>query len=557
MVGETNNSREQERSLFGRRFSRARFLRLVGTGTGLSLLPVSLAALHRPSRAQTIAAAAPEVSAILAGREYPIGIWWPPPPAETTVERYQQIAQAGFNFVIGGNSVSNDTTNQVALQAATASELRFLLTDRVLQNRIRDGATAGAGLRAMEGEQTPSIFQFLLEYGKPYGELEPPSEPSEEVTPDPGTEVTSASKEDITSGLREQAASSTAPDSGEEARKDVSRRIQLLLRRYKEYPPGNPALAGLNLFDEPNSNLFGILGFAREEVLKWSGGEQLPYINVWPSYASRSALGTPSYEEYLERYMSEVQPPFLCFDHYPLLSGTQITSGYFYNWAVIREYSLKFGVPSWVFIQSVDFDGSGVGLSKRRRPNEAELLWQVNVSLAYGAKGIQYFTYWTPDVPSDASIQFGEALVSKGGTLTPLYYSAQRTNIYLRVIGKALLPLTSESVTHAGEEPLPRGAEAFTGDDGWVDKVSGSPVILSRFRGTAEATERHLFVANRSFLDEATTDVKLSNRVSEVFELDSETGEYARVMWHANPDPRKLRLRIAPGGARLFLLRTN
>jgi len=51
--------------------------------------------------------------------------------------------------------------------------------------------------------------------------------------------------------------------------------------------------------------------------------------------------------------------------------------------------------------------------------------------------------------------------------------------------------------------------------------------------------------------------VKLSNRVSEVFELDSETGEYARVMWHANPDPRKLRLRIAPGGARLFLLRTN
>ena len=90
----------------------------------------------------------------------------------------------------------------------------------------------------------------------------------------------------------------------------------------------------------------------------------------------------------------------------------QITSDYFYNWAVIREYSLKFGVPSWVFIQSVDFDGSQVGLAQRRRPTEAEILWQINVSLAYGAKGIQYFTYWTPKVEPDGPIQFGEALVS-------------------------------------------------------------------------------------------------------------------------------------------------
>ena len=232
MVGETNNSREQERSLFERKFTRARFLRLLGTGTGLSLLPASLAALPRPSRAQTIAGA-PEVSAILTGGEYPIGIWWPPPPAETTVERYQQIADAGFNFVIDGNGVFNDTTNQVALQAAAASGLRFLLTDKTLQNRIRDGATAGAGLRALEEDKTPSILQFLLEYDKSYGEHEPPSE---EDTSDLGVEVTSAPKEETTSDLRTQAVANITSDPGEEARKDVSRRIQLILRRYKEYP---------------------------------------------------------------------------------------------------------------------------------------------------------------------------------------------------------------------------------------------------------------------------------------------------------------------------------
>ena len=353
------------------------------------------------------------------------------------------------------------------------------------------------------------------------------------------------------------------PDSGAEgevtaeavldSKEQLSQRLQLLWKN----PGGYPALAGLNLYDEPNSRLFEILGFAKEEVLQRWTPEQLPYVNAWPSYASPNSLGSATYEEYLQRYMSEVASPLLSFDHYPLLSGMQITSDYFYNWAVIREYSLKFGVPSWVFIQSVDFDGSQVGLAQRRRPTEAEILWQVNVSLAYGAKGIQYFTYWTPKVEPDGPIQFGEALVSLDGEFTPLYDYAKRVNAYLSVMGKVLLPLTSESVTHAQEEPLPRRAKVCTGRDGWVDKVSGSPVILSRFRGTTEATERHLFVANRSFIDEATTDVKLSNRVSQVFELNSETGEYVRVMWHANPDPRKLRLNIAPGGARLFLLRTD
>ncbi len=46
------------------------------------------------------------------------------------------------------------------------------------------------------------------------------------------------------------------------------------------------------------------------------------------------------------------------------------------------------GVPSWCFIQSVDFSWNDSSYPPRRRPNEAELFWQVNVSLAYGAKGV-------------------------------------------------------------------------------------------------------------------------------------------------------------------------
>ncbi len=336
------------------------------------------------------------------------------------------------------------------------------------------------------------------------------------------------------------------PDPQAEARL----RIDQLLQRYGGYP----ALAGLYLYDEPKTDLFGILGYARG-YLQTKNGKQLPWSNLYPytnDPATLASLGASSYDDYLQRYRNEVKPPFVSFDHYPLVSDTAITASYFQNWAEIRRVSLQSpGVPSWCFVQSVDFEWNDGSYLPRRRPNEAELFWQVNVSLAYGAKGVQYFTYWTPT--SDSTMTFGEALLTTGGTRTPLYYYAKRVNSYLKVVGKALLPLTSESVVHAGEDPLPRGATAFSKDD-YVESTSGSPVILGRFRKPAVETERHLLVANRSFTSAGQPQLKLDPSVREVLKLDSGTGTYARV---GAPEYENgvLKPSIAAGRARLYLLR--
>lgn len=481
---------------------RVAFLRLIGAGASLSFLPASFAFAAAPAGAQ-----ATSRIPILSGGEYPVGIWWPPPPAETSVERYREISDAGFNFVVGGNGVTNDASNPPALDAAAANGLRFVLTDTRLQTIIRNGA----GARFRGGENTtPSVLRFLLAQDE---------EPQRrfQAAADPKTEV--------------------------------RQRIGELLERYGGYP----ALNGLNLFDEPTRQMFELVNYA-EAVLKNSAPDLLPYINVWPSYASPSTLGASSYEEYLEGYFAEVRPPLLSFDHYPLLSGTKITGDYFYNWATIRRFSLKYGVPSWAFIQSVGFDGSKAGLAPRRRPNVREISWQVNVGLAYGAKGLHYFTYWTPDVPPDAYIQFGEAMISENGQRTPLYDYARRTNAYLRVVGKVLLPLVSETVVHAREKRLPKGAKPFR-KDGFVREVGGDPIILGRFR-KAGTTDRHLFVANRSFSNAARNRLKFSGSVKRVFELDPTTGRFTRVRLQGSP-PRNLPLRMAPGAAQLYLLRTG
>jgi hypothetical protein len=497
MRADRKHRQESGRALWEQNLTRARFLRLAGAGLGLSIIPSSLA-LGRGAPA--FAAKSP----LLSDGQYPIGLFWPPPPDQTTVERYKEIAAAGFNFVIGGNGVINDSTNPGALDAAAACNLRFLLTDGGLRNIIRD-STAAASTRAQQTQEASSMQRLL------------------------------------TRGNAGSTSHTTTSVSSTDSRKNVRLRILRLMELYGGYP----ALAGLNLYDEPSRAQFGIVGYAKE-VIQGFAAKQLPYVNIWPSYASLSALGTSSYEEYLRLYLSEVKPPLLCFDHYPLLSGRQITSSYFYNWALIRRYSLQAGIPSWVFIQSAEFSGSGTSISYHRRPNEAEIRWQINVSLAYGAKGIQYFTYWTP-----AATSFGGSLVSRDGELTPLYAYAKRANDRLKVIGKVLLPLISESVVHANENPLPKGAKAFKGD-GYIKSVSGSSVILGRFRDLAGGTERYLLVTNRSFSNAARTLLKLSDSVSKILELDSQTGTFRPVAQQGS-----IRLSIPPGDARLYLLRNN
>jgi hypothetical protein len=240
----------------------------------------------------------------------------------------------------------------------------------------------------------------------------------------------------------------------------------------------------------------------------------------------------------------------LSFDHYPLLAKG-ITSDYFYNWVQVRNLSRESGVPSWGFVQSVGFAGSGVGLPRRRRPTQAELFWQINVALAYGAKGVQYFTYWTPQ--SDQQVQFGSALLMRDGQQTLLYRYATNANRYLGVIGKELLPLVSETVVHARVRRLPRGAKKFKPDT-YVRSVAGSPLILGRFRDPSNPTERHLLVVNHSPANRATSRLTLTGAVREVHEVDPTTGARVPVDLQGT---KELRFTLEPGRARLYVLSTG
>ena len=506
---------EDGRSILDGGVSRARFLKLAGLGAGLSLFPGSLVSANA---AGAQAAGGPE---ILSDSRYPIVAWWPPPPVPSTnpdvdgetERRYAELAGAGFNTVIGGNGVSNLRANKLALAACAAKGLRLVLDDNKLREVI-----------------------------------------------DPSSKVRSAGEEEPESAMQALTEQYSGQDAGARAVTDrqraITRRIEALSEGLiLESSQHLSALAGILLDDEPGKSLFSILQFAKAEVRRVFGGDELPYVNVWPSHASpKYALEAPSYTDYLQRYMSEVALPFLSFDHYPLLANERTTTDFFYNHAEIRRFAKEFDVPSWGFVQSIGFDGRAVGLGVRRRPEEAEIFWQINVALAYGVKGIQYFTYWTP---KNNKVIFGNALITRDRKKTALYGYARRANDFLQKVGGILLPLISESVTHFGERRLPRGAEPFAGDD-YVKAASGDAAIFGLFGNPNDATERYLLVVNRSPNKAATTRLTISATDSSVdrFDPSVEAPGDPFVTQPLTGSPRFFTATMGAGRAILYRLRT-
>ena len=169
-------------------------------------------------------------------------------------------------------------------------------------------------------------------------------------------------------------------------------------------------------------------------------------------------------------------------------------------------------------------------------------------------KGIQYFTYWTPE---DNEVKFGNALITRTGTRTPIYDYAQRANAYLERIGAVLLPLNSVSVTHANEPNPPRGAQPFKAN-AYVRATSASPVILGLFSNPGVPAERYLLVTNRTPNKPAKARLTISSTVKSVEAFDPSvgtTGAFVPVNLGGDP-PRYLYPAMSAGKARLYRLRT-
>ncbi len=336
-----------------------------------------------------------------------------PPPEETNLQRFQEIAESGIEVMVPGNGVFNAEQNLKAMDLARQVGIRIIPVD----------------LR---------IFEL---------------------------------------GFAKEVSIDTA-------------KVLDVVKDYKNHP----ALAGYVIMDEPGAGVFPAL---KEITGLFRKADPLhePVINLLPSYASPAQLGKEDYRGYITSFMAAVKPGLLSYDNYALREGATWYEPWYADLSVVREETRKAGIPYMVFILS---EGIRNGL---RVPNRAEILWQINTALAYGAHGVGWFCYWTPK--SDQGFQPEEgmppliveahynAMIDINGKRTEVYDFVKEANFYLKKAGKELLLWENTDVARyeAGKpaEPGTSPVVTLSGDSanlviGTFKKENRCRIVLSNSR---------------------------------------------------------------------------
>jgi len=168
--------------------------------------------------------------------------------------------------------------------------------------------------------------------------------------------------------------------------------------------------------------------------------------NLFPCYASESQLGT-SYKQYIDAYIATVKPKYVSYDFYPERGEfPSVRSDYFINLDIISSKCKQNNLPFWNFVLTSVHQNY-------RLPTSAEIYWQVNTSLAYGVKGIQYFNYRTP-IESEY-IGKGGSVINEYGEKTSLFPFVKNINSYISSIDHILMNAIHHGIIYSGYTPAP------------------------------------------------------------------------------------------------------
>lgn len=227
---------------------------------------------------------------------------------------------------------------------------------------------------------------------------------------------------------------------------------------------------GIHLIDEPTTASFYGNGASANTLLSYAGAAtQLNrytnlngYINlygmnyVWANAAGKDA--TEYYNTYLDEYLDATNARHLSYDTYAF---TVARRTYFTNLKVTRRKSLEKDIPFWGFVQAgSNFNDAQTDLdtsADNNRPTKGEFLWNVNTTLAYGAKGIEYFTLIQPSYYAYASSADKydyerNGLIAANGELTKWGGYAKKANAQIAAVDEVLMNATSVAVLATGSD---------------------------------------------------------------------------------------------------------
>ena len=244
----------------------------------------------------------------------------------------------------------------------------------------------------------------------------------------------------------------------------------------------HPAVYGYHLRDEPVAGWFPGLKVVSDAVKEFHPGAW-PYINLFPNYANAGQLQAANYDEYVAKFIEVCQPPVISYDHYAILEGGGFrTKVYWANLESVRRAALKHNLPFWQIVLAN-------ACISYREVSPTDFRFQAYTTLAYGAKGLAWFKYFSAPVGN-----FRDGPIDQFGHKTPAWDAMRFVNLQIEKLAPTLLKLTSNEIYHFGE--VPPGANGPP-DTSLVTTIAG-PMLVGDF--THEDGSRYVMIVNKDFV---------------------------------------------------------
>lgn len=242
---------------------------------------------------------------------------------------------------------------------------------------------------------------------------------------------------------------------------------------------GHPQLAGYFIKDEPKYHQYPELARLVGRI-RGADDSRLLYMNLFPTYARGEIAATDDYDEYVDCYLRTLGTGFLSYDHYSITCDTagrvMQTPDYYENLEIISRHAREAGVPFWAFALST---------AHYSFPNatRAHLRHQMFCNIAYGAQGVQYFTYWQFPGLGDSQ----DVPITNEGRRGTVWWHIRDLNREIQALAPVFLGCQVVDVAHTGDS-IPVGTHRLTRLPGPVKSVkslSGDGLLVSHLRNGA------------------------------------------------------------------------
>ena len=241
----------------------------------------------------------------------------------------------------------------------------------------------------------------------------------------------------------------------------------------------HPAYIGNYIYDEPGnaqfttnkthmSELVNLAKILNQDIGVWT------YVNL----VAGPGDFVEDYVGYVKEYCETMNQKSIIFDNYPSFAPGKVEdqSDLIWNMAIVRQFAEEYNMPWWNYIACGGQwnDSRAYIQSVEYYPTEGEFNWNVNTSLAFGAKGINYFAvqqpYWFAYSTEPGLYDFERnCMLGAYGNKNRWFYYVKNINQHIKAIDEYLMNATSKGIIMSVDEKTAKMDKKLLTEENYID----------------------------------------------------------------------------------------